>query len=389
LIGLGQEICQGASQNKKKGGERMRMQGYGRIRKRGGLLPALLFAMALVLCALLATACSAAPTPDDAASSANPLSPSVSAPSVSEGSLFADPAGVPAGTFEALATYERSVMLQPEYQDEWKIIYLARGGLLTEEEKAAYLDNLASTAEREDGILNARLCTEYARVVLAVTAVGGDAADVGGYNLLEPLAHFDRVVSQGVNGPIFALIALDSKGYELPLIEDAENQASRERYLSYLINAELGHGTETAGGFALAPTDAPFADLTAMALQALAPYYGTGVPGLDEVVDRGLLTLTAFLEASEDFSAATDGLISPETYAQIIIASNALGIEPDDELIAALMEYRVELGEEGLGFSHVLGGDANPMTSEQVGLALLSTARCEQGASGLYDMVDA
>jgi hypothetical protein len=302
---------------------------------------------------------------------------------------------VSAGTLAALATYERSVMPNPGYYDEWKLIYLARGGFVTADEKAAYLDSLAEVLKDQDGVLSERLYTEYARTVLAVTALGADATNVGGFDLTEALAHHDRVISQGINGPIFALIALDSGGYELPVIDDVENQASRERYLDYLLHAEIGYGSAEAGGFSLLGTGQPSTDLTAMALQALAPYYDTGVPELDDVVTRSLALLKAQLDPVTGVFVTEEP--SPETIAQIIIAASALGLALDDErlvpegvdLLALVLSYQVEVDAQTRAFCHIRGNAADPMASEQCGLALVSQARLEVGWASLYDMRDA
>ena len=44
--------------------------------------------------------------------------------------------------------------------------------------------------------------------MLALTAIGKDPASVAGFNLLKPLADFEQVTKQGINGTIFALLAL-------------------------------------------------------------------------------------------------------------------------------------------------------------------------------------
>ena len=58
--------------------------------------------------------------------------------------------------------------------------------------------------------------TTYSRITLALTACGADATDFAGYSMIAPLGDFDKTVSQGVNGAIFALLALDCGGYSLP-----------------------------------------------------------------------------------------------------------------------------------------------------------------------------
>lgn len=137
--------------------------------------------------------------------------------------------------------------------------------------------------------------TEYSRVILAWTAIGRDAADVGGYNLLQPLADFDQTVFQGTNGPIFALLALDSDSYEIPQNTAGTTQATRSGYVDYILSAELPEGGWTIAG------DRADVDITAMALQALAKYRDR--KDVSEVVERGLHILSELQTGAGGFEA--------------------------------------------------------------------------------------
>ena len=92
------------------------------------------------------------------------------------------------------------------------------------------------------GELSDKKFTEYSRVILALTAIGKDPADVGGYDLLAKLADMDKVTYQGLNGAIFALIALDSAGYEVPAAAEDANQTSREALVAYILDKQLSDG---------------------------------------------------------------------------------------------------------------------------------------------------
>ena len=119
--------------------------------------------------------------------------------------------------------------------------------------------------------LDSRKGTENSRAILALTAMGIDASNVEGYDLTAALSDMTYVKKQGLNGPIWALIALDSGNYEIPQISSGKTtaQVSREKLLSYILSSEL-----TDGGFNLTKSDSQGADpdVTAMALQAFAPY---------------------------------------------------------------------------------------------------------------------
>ncbi len=67
---------------------------------------------------------------------------------------------------------------------------------------------------------------------------------------------------QGINGWIWGLIALDSMRYEIP----SDAFYTRDDIIKEILSRQL-----PSGGFTLSGTQ-PDPDITAMALQALAPY---------------------------------------------------------------------------------------------------------------------
>ena len=67
---------------------------------------------------------------------------------------------------------------------EWTVFGMARwGGQVPQGWFAGYTRRLEEYVAQCGGVLHDRKYTEYSRVVLAVTAMGGDAADVAGYDL--------------------------------------------------------------------------------------------------------------------------------------------------------------------------------------------------------------
>lgn len=100
--------------------------------------------------------------------------------------------------------------------------------------------------------------TEYSRLILALTAIGRDPQNVGGYDLLLPLADLEKTTAQGVNGAAFALLALDCGGYELPQNSAAAVQATRDGYVDAILTRQNADGGWSLGGGASDP------DLTAM-----------------------------------------------------------------------------------------------------------------------------
>ena len=266
---------------------------------------------------------------------------------------------------------------------EWMILGLARSGLeIPEEYFETYFQNVSAYSAQQGGILHDRKYTEYSRVILAVTAVGEDPADVGGFNMLLPLADFEQTVFQGINGPIFALLALDSGNYEIPENAADSTQATRDMYIDYIVNAQLPEG-----GWSLMGGDAEV-DLTAMALQALAKYQDR--KDVAEAVEKGIKVLSDRQNENGGYQFNENEQASSESVSQVIVALAELGISLDDPgfvkngktLLDGLMQFRKEDG----GFSHMIGGESDLLATEQVFYAMVAADRAAKGESSLYRM---
>ena len=126
---------------------------------------------------------------------------------------------------------------------EWAVLGLARSGY--EVPDSYYQDYYATVEEFVDacdGVLHDKKYTEYSRVIVALSAIGKDARDVAGYDLTVPLGDYDKTIWQGLNGPIWALIALDSAGYPMPENPEAETQATRQMYIDRILECQLPDG---------------------------------------------------------------------------------------------------------------------------------------------------
>ena len=264
---------------------------------------------------------------------------------------------------------------------EWLAMGLARSKIEGMDEcLLGYGERVAAYTAELGGVLHAKKYTEYSRVILAWTAIGRDATDVGGFNLLVPLADFEQTVFQGLNGPIFALLALDCGNYEIPENETFNTQATRDMYVDYIVNAE-----STDGGWSLAGGPAEI-DITAMALQALAKYQDR--PDVAAAVERGVELLSQQQNANGGFSDINSE--TSEAISQTIVALTELGIAMDDArfvkngntLKDALLRFQLSDGS----FSHLMDGDADLLATEQAFYALVAIDRMEQGKSSLYAM---
>ncbi len=119
------------------------------------------------------------------------------------------------------------------------------------------------------GRLHSSKSTDNSRLILALTAMGKDVTNVGGHNLLQGLTDMKFVKKQGINGPIWALIALDSHDYEIPAATSGADPVTRQKLIDAILAGQLPDGGWTISG------QIADADMTGMAIQALAPYYKT------------------------------------------------------------------------------------------------------------------
>lgn len=268
---------------------------------------------------------------------------------------------------------------------EWAVIALARSGLdVPADIYYAYLKNLGAYLDECGGVLHSIKYTEYSRVSLALAALGKNPADFGGYNLLKPLADFDAVCRQGLNGPIWALIALDSGGFEIPENPDAAVLATRDIYIEEILKNMLPDGGWSLTGSA--PCDA---DITAMALCALAPYADRA--DVQTALERALGYLSGVQNPDGGFSAG--GIANSESCAQVLTALCALGISPEDGRFVknshTLAENLLSFQNPDGGFAHIPGGETNQMATEQALYTLTAMKRYCSGENRLYDMRDA
>ena len=261
---------------------------------------------------------------------------------------------------------------------EWMVIGLARSGRTV---PAGYYDNVVeyvkAKADANERLHPAKV-TDNARVILALTAIGKDVTNVGGHNLLKGLDSMDYVQAQDINGPIFTLIALDSHNY--PTMGDV----TREKLIQVILDAQLPDG-----GWNLSAENAD-PDMTAMAIQALAPYYKTNET-VKAAVDKALEALSALQRSDGGFDSW--GTVNSESCAQVIVALTALGIDPTADsrfvknghtVLDALASFYVTGG----GFRHTAGGERNDMATEQGYYALAAYYRFANTQTRLYDMSD-
>ena len=270
-----------------------------------------------------------------------------------------------------------------KFGTEWPVIGLARGGYDVDKSfYDNYYNDVVKTVKEKKGELSTRKYTEYSRTILALTAAGYDPTDVGGYNLVDKLGEFDNVKAQGLNGPIWALIALNSHEFD----SEADTKANTDKLLETVLAGEV-----KGGGWTLMEGDPADIDMTAMAIQSLAPYYDSNEK-VKAAVDRGLDFLSKKQDKNGGYMNAYEET-SSESISQVIVALTSLGIDPQKDerfikngnnMLDALCDFYAGNGM----FKHTLDGKADGMATEQAFYALASYIRFEKDMTSLYDMSD-
>lgn len=227
--------------------------------------------------------------------------------------------------------------------------------------------------------------TDRQALALTVLALGGDPTRCGrdGSVDLIRIGSYDydgeSLGEQGLNGWIFALIALDAGGYSVP--EGA--RYDRSDILEAIVSAQ-----ESDGGFGLIAGSSDI-DITAMALQALAPY----ADDYRAEVDRALGYLAERLEDGALYLYGSEA--SSESSAQVILALASLGIDPETDprfsvngisILDGLLSFRRADGS----FAHTPSEtEGNLMATEQAMLALASVWKLREGTGRVYDFTAA
>ena len=302
-------------------------------------------------------------------------------PSVSQAMTVANESGEPEDAFQVTGDYLESLGIPTvnSIGGEWLVIGLARSGRAVHE---AYYDHVLTYVQEninEQLQLHPAKSTENSRIILALTAIGRDVSNVDGLDLLAGLTDMEYLKKQGINGPIWALIAFDSGNYPIPA-----GNVTREKLIETILDAQLSDGGWALTGEVSDP------DMTGMALQALAPYYETN-DSVKTAVDEALMLLS-FMQEPDGAYASVDGP-SSESIAQVIVALTALGIDPDQDtrfiknensVWDALLAYYIPGG----GFRHVPDGELDGMATEQAYYAMTAYYRMLEGKTALYDMTD-
>ena len=266
---------------------------------------------------------------------------------------------------------------------EWLTIGLARSGRTV---PAGYYDNAVAYVKKninaETNRLDKNKSTDNARLILALTAISKDVTDVGGYDLLAGLDDMKYIKRQGTNGPVWTLIALDSHDYT------PAGSVTRDALVETILSLQKDSGA----WYINSTNKTGDVDMTAMAIQSLAPYYETN-DAVKTAVDKALTWLGTMQKADGSFAEMAGAASSSESTAQVLVALCAMGIDPTADARFAKNSFHVLDGlltfYTGTAFKHQASdATVDQMATEQSYYALTAYMRLVGGQTALYDMTD-
>lgn len=242
---------------------------------------------------------------------------------------------------------------------DWLIIALSRYNT-----KYSYTNYISALETYADKVTDAK-ATDLQRIALVFSA-----AQMNTSYITDTIK--STVDELGVMSEIYGLILMDSGEYP--------SNVSREDIILKLLDLRLSDG-----GWALNGKTSDI-DITAMVLQALAPYLDH--KDVKKAVDQAVKLLSKRQLNTGDYKSW--GIRCCESTAQVITALSALGIDVQKDsrfikkqksLLDGLLLYKKADGS----FSHTIDGKTDNTASVQAMYSLIAAWRQKKGLSSFYD----
>ena len=246
--------------------------------------------------------------------------------------------------------------------NEWRVMALSKAGLLSDEQKQEFFK---SEEEKVKGSLKATSC-ETSIISLALT--GNSVTDIAGKNLLDLLSEANGL--DAINSQMYALIALDM--HDFALSEEASAKLDKDEIIKSIIDAQ-----KEDGGFSYSSEWPSDVDMTAMAIQALAPYKTS--ENVSESISKAKDFILNKLE--------NDEITSAESFSQVLMALFALGSDEFDagtldKVTSGLLSYYNGDGR------FCYNCEANEFSTTQSYYALVSLNSYLKDGTYLYSKTD-
>jgi hypothetical protein len=256
--------------------------------------------------------------------------------------------------------------------DPWMILEMVKLGKKDSLTKISeYVESAKTT------IAESSTATEVEKAIISLSALGYDASDltVNG----EKVNGIEKLLAcnlNAVNANIFALCALDSGKYYVP----ENSQITRESLVTDLLSKQTKDNGWTYG--AVDENTTADVDMTAMAVQSLAPYYlakNAEEAGLSQTTyDKVKTAVEGALACLSEKQADNGTYGNANSTEMVLMALSSVGVDGDTDsrfvkkeisLLQGLLSYALE---DNSGFGFTDNSSINAMATEQGFRALVS-----------------
>lgn len=251
-------------------------------------------------------------------------------------------------------------------QSDWQAIALTRAtDSVGNDVKSSYLQQLVDRVQTSGRLQG----TLLARTILAVNAVGGDATNIAGQNLITKLSNDPSV--NNIYAYTYALLALDSKDYSIP----SDSTWNREKLVAAILKEQTSPGKWA---------EDPDPDTNAMVLMALAAHQDN-----PDVVTATKQTV-AYLKGIQLLNGGFEsyGTANSNSVAVVVTALSMMGIDPtgkdftkNSSTVPNLLSFQLDNG----GFKWIAGDDFNnSMAFDQAFYALVQYKYFVDGKGSIF-----
>lgn len=224
--------------------------------------------------------------------------------------------------------------------------------------------------------------SDYARAILVLSSIGKDVTNFNSINLIEKMLENKGSVLSYTSNAIYALLALDSKDYLIP----ESCSITKDDIINYIVSQKVNENGEFVGSYEDSGQTVEYVDLdtTYMAIQSLAPYYGTKNEA-KEFIDKAIGSINK--NQGKSGAIATFGTDNASTTAQALLAIVALDKDVNNYKIGTktLVDGLLSLYDEKSGGFKYYGSVDLDFSTPQATYALAGYLRQQQGINGIYD----
>lgn len=218
--------------------------------------------------------------------------------------------------------------VEPVYSGEWALIQQARSENPDKKWMHTYYESLVEQLEDEEKTSKMEP-NDWARVLLAVEALGENPADFNGKNLFQNLADFSKIYTGSiydVSTIAYILMAVGNRNDDVFLSDKvSKDNLTTKAKLKEAILSNYDKDNKGWGGPDWDTGEWTFdPDISSQAIQALSAYYSD--EKIKEIIDNTLTSLSTKV-LDDNACVVAWGSANPCSTAQVICALSAVGID--------------------------------------------------------------